>query len=134
VAIRKAFLNGIVGVQKGTTHEIFLRDFVEGYARITTYESQTDLDADVARGRLAGMLVSMSYAVPLTKGAEKRGMRIVGPRISGGPFGEGIGAAFRKRDQKLAESFSRAIADRIADGTIRDLSMRWFGFDISAKP
>lgn len=134
VDIRKAFLNGVLGVQKGTTHEIFLREYIEGYAEIKTYDRQSTLDADVRRGRLTGMLVSLGYAAPMLQTDAGEGLRIVGPGISGGPFGEGVGGAFRKRDGALANAFSTAIKKRIADGTIRTLSIRWFGFDISARP
>tara|TARA_R110001606_G_scaffold150252_1_gene290302 strand:- start:391 stop:1230 length:840 start_codon:yes stop_codon:yes gene_type:complete len=134
VALRKALLNGVVGVQKATTHEVFLRDYLEGYVQVRTYESQGALDADVANGTLTAMLVSLGYAAPLERPTGAAGMRIIGPRLSGGPFGEGIGAAFRKADTQLAAAFSDAIARHIADGTIRKLSLRWFGFDISAQP
>jgi octopine/nopaline transport system substrate-binding protein len=59
---------------------------------------------------------------------------IVGPRLSGGPFGEGIGAAVRRGDHGLAKIFSNAIKKRISDGSIRALSIKWFGFDLSARP
>lgn len=134
VELRKAFLNGVVGVQQGTTHEIFLRDYIEGYSAIKTYGRQSSLDEDVKRGRLTAMLVSLGYAAPMTREDQGASLKIVGPRISGGPFGEGIGAAFRKNDGTLATAFSAAIKKRIADGTVRTLSIRWFGFDISAKP
>ena len=134
VAIRKSLLNGVVGVQRGTTHEIFLRDYIEGYARIRTYESQSEMDRDAARGRLAAMLVSLSYAVPLLRGTETPGLKTIGPRLSGGPFGEGVGAAVRRSETQLASAFSNAIEKRLLDGTIRALSVKWFGYDLSAHP
>lgn len=134
VAIRKAFLNGIVGVQTGTTHEIFLREYIEGFARIRIYEDQGKLDADTASGRLTAMLVGLGYAAPLAAGAKKTRLAITGPQISGGPFGEGIGAAVRRGNRSLAIAVSGAIGKRLADGSIRKLSLKWFGFDLSAKP
>ena len=134
VAIRKAFLNGAIGVQKGTTHERFLQEYIEGYAETRTYENQRQLDKDVASGRLAAMLVGLGYAMPLVRRAKNRSLMIVGPRLSGGLFGEGIGAAVRRGDQGLARIFSGAIKKRISDGSIRALSIKWFGFDLSARP
>ena len=134
VALRKAVLNGIVGVQKGTTHEIFLREYIEGYARIRTYDRQPRLDRDVRSGQVTAMLVSMGYAIPLVRGKPDAALKIVGPRISGGPFGEGIGAAVRRSDTALADLFSDAIQARLADGSVARLSIKWFGYDLSATP
>ena len=67
VAIRKAFLNGTIGVQKGTTHENFLHEYIDGYAAIRTYENQRQLDKDVESGQVAAMLVGLGYAMPLVK-------------------------------------------------------------------
>lgn len=134
VALRKALLNGVVGVQKGTTHEVFLRDYIEGYARVRTYERQSVLDKDVAAGKLSAMLVSLGYAVPLTGRKAGAGLKMIGPRISGGPFGAGIGAAVQRADAGLAAKFSGAIGKRLADGSIRKLSLKWFGYDLSAQP
>jgi len=133
VAIREAFLNAKIGVQKNTTHEIFLRDYIDGYGLVRTYERQDNLDADLIRGDLGAMIVSLGYAAPLVKGPQGAGLQIVAPRLSGGPFGEGIGAAFRKDAAALEAAFSGAIAKRIADGTMRNLALKWFGFDVSAK-
>lgn len=134
VALRKAFLNGTIGVQEGTTHEMFLRNYIQGYAQIRTFGDQQKLDRETRTGHLTAMLVGLGYAMPLVKRTGETALRIVGPQISGGPFGEGIGAAVRRGNNELAETFSAAIRERIADGTIARLSEKWFGFDVSAKP
>ncbi len=75
----------------------------------------------------------MSYWVPLLKSDKGKGMRMVGPELTGGPFGAGVGVGVRKKDQDLADRFTAAINGAIADGTLRRLSLQWFGFDVTPK-
>lgn len=131
--LRKAFLNKPIGVQSGTTHEYFLRFYLEGYALLRTYESQEELDADVKAGELTAMLASLGYAAPLVQSPRGRDLAIVGPRLSGGPFGPGIAAAVKTGNEALANAFSDAIRRRLQDGTIGKLAVKWFGFDVSSK-
>ena len=130
--LRRAFLNQPIGVQGGTTHENFLRRYLEGYALLRTYDRQTELDADVKAGRLSAMLVSLGYAAPMVESPDGRGLKISGPRFSGGPFGEGIAAAVRHEDAALADAFSSAIQRRLEDGTVEKLALKWFGFNVSS--
>ncbi|MGD9267216.1 MAG: transporter substrate-binding domain-containing protein, partial [Desulfobacterales bacterium] len=58
--------------------------------------------------------------------------KIIGPQMTGGPFGRGIGVAVRKKDQDLADKFSKAIDAALRDGTIKKLAIEWFTFDTSA--
>ena len=57
---------------------------------------------------------------------------MVGPQMTGGPFGKGIRVAVRQKDQALADLFSRAIEESIRDGSIKKLAVKWFTFDVSA--
>jgi octopine/nopaline transport system substrate-binding protein len=133
LAIREAFLNAEIGVQAGTTHEQFLREYIDGYGLIRAYGDQKSLDADLVGGKLGAMLVSLGYAAPLIRSKAGDNLQISVPQLSGGPFGEGIGAAFRQDSAALEEAFSGAIKKRIADGSVRDLSIKWFELDVSAK-
>ena len=51
--------------------------------------------------------------------------------MGGGPFGDGVGGAFRKEDDDLREMFNDAIKASLADGTISTIAKKWFGRDIS---
>jgi octopine/nopaline transport system substrate-binding protein len=53
--------------------------------------------------------------------------------MTGGPFGEGVGVAVRKKDQDLADMFSQAIEEAIKDGTIKKMAVKWFDYDASAQ-
>jgi octopine/nopaline transport system substrate-binding protein len=71
--------------------------------------------------------------VPLFDSDKGKGMKMVGPGMTGGPFGNGVGVGIRQKDQDLADMFSKAINGAIADGTVSKLAIKWFGFDASSK-
>ena len=127
------FKGKTVGVQTATTHENFLREYLGNDVTIRTYDTQENLDLDLQAGRVDSALASMSYWVPLFESDKGKGMAMVGPGMTGGPFGAGVGVGVRQKDQDLADMFTKAINEAIADGTVSKLAIQWFGFDASAK-
>jgi octopine/nopaline transport system substrate-binding protein len=132
-AVVKAFKGKTIGVQTSTTHENFLRAYLGEDADIKTYDTQENLDLDLQAGRVDAALASMSYWVPLLASDKGSDMAMVGPGMTGGPFGAGVGVGIRQKDAALAGKFSAAINSAIADGTVKKLAEQWFGFDASAK-
>ncbi|SDF52624.1 MULTISPECIES: transporter substrate-binding domain-containing protein [Thalassobaculum] len=131
--VKEAFAGKTIGVQIATTHENFLNEFIAGDVTVKTYDTQENLDLDLQAGRVDAALAAMSYWKPLLEKDEGKGLKIVGPGFTGGPFGNGVGAGIRKEDQALADMFSKAIGEAIADGTLSKLAIEHFGFDASAK-
>ena len=131
--LKKAFAGRTIGAQVGTTHEHFLKTHMAGQARIRTFDVQGNLDAALLAGRVDAALATMSYLKPLLESEKGKNLKIIGPRFTGGPFGEGTGVGVRKRDQALADMFSAAINATIGDGTLSRLSLKWFGFDLSPR-
>ncbi len=132
-AVVKEFKGKTIGVQTATTHENFLKKYLGADATVKTYDTQENLDLDLQAGRVDAALASMSYWAPLLKSDKGKDMTSVGPDLTGGPFGAGVGAGIRKEDQALADMFSKAINGSIADGTVSKLAIQWFGFDASVK-
>lgn len=132
-AIVAEFKGKTVGVQISTTHENFLNEYLGKEVTVKTYDTQENLDLDLQAGRVDAALASMSYWVPLLASDKGKDMKMVGPGMTGGPFGHGVGAGIRKEDQALADMFSKAINEAIADGSLRTLAMQWFGFDAASK-
>ncbi|MDF1792546.1 MAG: transporter substrate-binding domain-containing protein [Thalassobaculaceae bacterium] len=131
--VKEAFAGKTIGVQIATTHENFLNEFIAGDVTVKTYDTQENLDLDLQAGRVDAALAAMSYWKPLLENDGGKGLEMVGPGFTGGPFGNGVGAGIRKEDQALADMFSTAIGEAIADGTLSKLAIEHFGFDASAK-
>jgi octopine/nopaline transport system substrate-binding protein len=127
------FKGKTIGVRTASTHEKFLREYLGDNVTIRTYDTQENRDLDLQAGRVDTALASMGYWVPLFESDKGKGMKMVGPGLTGGPFGAGVGVGIRQKDQDLADMFSKAINGAIADGTVSKLAVKWFGFDASSK-
>ena len=132
-AIYKAFGGKIIGVQIATTHAKFADQYMGEHAEIRIYDFQHTIDLELYQGRLDAVVGDFAYWLPLIESEQGKDYKIVGPHMTGGPFGEGVGVAVRKKDQDLADMFSRAIEAAIKDGTIKKLAIKWFNYDASAQ-
>ena len=132
-AIFKAFKGKIIGVQVATTHAKFADQYMGDLAEIRIYDFQHTIDLDLYQGRLDAVIGDFSYWQPLIQTEQGKDYKIVGPHMTGGPFGGGVGVAVRKKDQDLADKFSRAIEEAIKDGNIKKMAVKWFGYDASAQ-
>ena len=132
-AIFKAFKGKIIGVQVATTHAKFADRYLGDHAEIRIYDFQHTIDLELYQGRLDAVIGDFAYWLPLIKSEQGQDYKIIGPHMTGGPFGEGIGVAVRKKDEDLAARFSRAIDEAIEDGTLKKLAINWFKYDASAQ-
>jgi octopine/nopaline transport system substrate-binding protein len=128
----RAFKGKKIGVQVSTINQKFAEAYLGEHAEIRIYDYQHTVDLELYQGRLDALIGGMAYWVPLLESEQGREYKIIGPQLTGGPFGKGIGVAVRKTDAELAELFSRAIEDSIRDGSLKKLAIEWFGFDTSA--
>jgi len=128
-----AFKGKTIGVQVGTTHLNFLNEYLGKDVTVKSYDTQENLDLDLQAGRVDAALASMSYWAPLLKGDKGKDMIAVGPNLTGGPFGAGVGVGIRQADKKIVAMFSKAIDEAIAAGVVSKLAIQHFGFDASVK-
>jgi octopine/nopaline transport system substrate-binding protein len=131
-ALINALKDKVIGVQVATINQKFADVYLGEHAEIRIYDFQHTVDLELYQGRLDALLGGMAYWVPLLRSEQGKEYKIIGPKMTGGPFGRGIGVAVRKTDQKLADMFSTAIDASLRDGTVRKLAIEWFTFDTSA--
>jgi len=129
----KKFGGKIIGVQVATTHAKFADQFLGDQADIRIYDFQHTIDLELYQGRLDAVIGDFAYWWPLINSEQGKHYQIIGPRMTGGPFGGGVGVAVRQKDANLAAMFSGAINDMINDGTLKALAVNWFGYDASAQ-
>ena len=131
-ALINAFKDKVIGVQVATINQKFADAYLGEHAEIRIYDFQHTVDLELYQGRLDALIGGMAYWVPLLKSDQGKEYTIVGPQMTGGPFGSGIGVAVRKKNQDLADMFSKAIDAALRDGTVKKLAIEWFTFDTSA--
>lgn len=123
----------IVGLQRSTTYGKFLDEYFKGAFLLREYKSPSDMMLDLRAGRLdAGVSATAFMSVLMTK-PEGEGLAMIGPKFSGGVFGMGVGMGVRKSDAELLAKLNAGLEAAIADGTLQDLSNKWFSIDISPQ-
>lgn len=114
-----------VGVGLGSNYEQWLRDNVKG-VDIRTYDDDPTKYQDLRSGRLNAILVDRLAALDLVK---KTGdtMAVAGPAFSRLE----AGVAVRKGNDDLLKAIDQAIAEMQKDGSLKKLSDKWFGTDVT---
>ncbi len=122
-----------VGVQGSTNAEAFIREYFGDTVDVRTYDTQDNLNLDLVAGRIDAGLADYSVWKVFLESANGADATLYGPRISGGLFGPGIGIGLRKQDNELAARFDQAIESVTKDGTLRAISLKWFGADLVSQ-
>ncbi|WP_142781661.1 transporter substrate-binding domain-containing protein [Agrobacterium sp. T29] len=134
IEVLKTNLKGkTIGVQGSTNAEVFLRQYFGEQVQVRIYDKQDSLNLDLVAGRIDGGLADYSVWKAFLESNEGAKATLYGPRISGGVFGPGVGIGLRKQEKELADRFNLAIETMKTDGTLRGLSLKWFGADIVSK-
>jgi octopine/nopaline transport system substrate-binding protein len=128
----KPMLKGkVIGVQTSTAQANFLEKYFKDVVDIRQYKTTEQHDLDLAAGRVDGVFASISYLKGVVEEPKNKDMMLAGPRYGGGPLGFGVAVGLRKGDAELIAKFDAAVKAAVADGTVKTLSTKWFGFDIT---
>jgi octopine/nopaline transport system substrate-binding protein len=76
--------------------------------KINSYDKMDNMILDLLAGRIDVGLTSLSFLSPLMKKPEGKKLRLIGPKMTKGPFGRGVAVGIRKEDAKLKEMFDKA--------------------------
>ena len=127
-----------IGVQTGTIFQNFLESGDVGNVKVKVYKTQDEVNLDLASGRIdASLAAAVAHADYAEK--SKKPVTLIGPILSGGIFGNGVGIGTRKannseigkRDAKILKDFNNAINKARQKGVISKLAIKHFGFDAS---
>ena len=122
-----------VGVQGSTIHSNFADKYLKGTADVREYKTTEQHDLDLAAGRIDAVLADATAIIGTLEKPEFKDYVLVGPSITGGMLGEGVGVGLRKDDTQLKKSFNEAIQAAIKDGTVKKLSEKWFKIDTTPR-
>ena len=131
-ALRKAFDGATIGIQAATVYAKFIYDNFQDVATIREYKTGAERDLDLQTGRIDVGFDDTTNLLASFKTSDEA-MAITGPEIAGTVFGIGEGVGLRKEDTELKAMFDDAIKAALADGTIKKLSMKWFGTDVTPE-
>ncbi|WP_114947874.1 lysine/arginine/ornithine ABC transporter substrate-binding protein [Microvirga calopogonii] len=133
-AIKPLLKGKTLGVQVSTIQSAFADKYLKDSVDIREYKTVEQHDLDLASGRLDAVFAGATQIMgTLEKPDFKTGYALVGPSLTGGVLGGGIGVGLRKDDTELKTKFNEAIHSAIQDGTAKTLSMKWFKVDVTPQ-
>jgi len=123
-----------VGVQSATVHADFLQQYLGDTIDMRLYDTQENIILDLASGRIDAGLAHRSSWQAFFQTKDGVGFDTFGPPLTGSEYpvlGKGTGIGIRKEDTELLAMVNEALAAMKADGTMKILSEKWFGYDIT---
>ncbi len=121
-----------VGVQTSTIQVDFLEKHLPGVT-VRSYDKIDNAAIDLSSGRVDAIFGDRSPIEAIIRSMGKDSMTLVGPTMTRGVLGEGMGVGLRKADADLKARFDKAIVEAAKDGTIAKLSQQHFGYDVSVR-
>jgi polar amino acid transport system substrate-binding protein len=119
--------NTVVGVQLGSTSEEALAKLNKKFKEIKKYDTNTTAFMDLKIGRIDALavdeLVGRYYL------SQRPGEYSV---LSESLLSEPIGIGIRKEDVSLRDKIQKTLDAMFKDGTMKKISIKWFGDDITS--
>ena len=132
-AVQAALKGKTLGVQVSTTHANFASQYLKDVATVKEYKTTDDRDLDLKSGRIDAVLDDYTTVIAAAEKPDAKDLAIVGPRFTGGVFGVGAGMGIRKSDADLTAKFDKALAEAIADGSVKKYSEQWFKVNVTPQ-
>jgi polar amino acid transport system substrate-binding protein len=133
-----------IGVCGACTYEFYLDgtlnipgedyDFVVDDPQIKTYDTDSSAIQDLALGDGVRLDAAMSSLTTL-KEAEKKGtpIKVVGDPLYYEPLAVAVDKQAPGNPKPLVEELDKIIKEMHQDGTLTELSKKWYGYDLSKK-
>lgn len=129
--IRPMLKGKTIGVQSSAISARFMQEKFGDDITIREYKATEQHDLDLLAGRIDAVMASPAYLMTTIEEPANAGMMMAGPRFQGGILGRGSSVGIRKDDDELRDMFNEALSAAKADGTTKELSEKWFGFDVT---
>lgn len=120
-----------VGVQRGTVYSDYLERTFRKTVRVKPFATTEDARKELAAGKLDAVLGDKVSMWQWLKSADGACCDFFGQDVKDArTLGDGVGIGFRKDDAKLRDAFNRALAEVVADGTLKRIADKYVPFAI----
>jgi octopine/nopaline transport system substrate-binding protein len=127
-ALRTAFAGKTIAAAPGTPDRAFLAAHFGDVATVPDYATSAAFASDLAAGRIDAVMAPV-IDLPAYRGLTPAGPRFYADEILGFDLAVGV----RKADRAPHALVDRAIDDMIRDGSLMQLSLKWFAIDITPR-
>lgn len=120
----------IVGVQINTTAEEACKKFMKDtpFKELKTYDQIIQPFSDLKTGRLDAVVADEVVARDYVS-KDKANYMVAGGRLTNEP----IGIGFKKTNTALRDKVDKVLEEMGKDGTLKSISMKWFGEDLTSN-
>ncbi|MXR37614.1 transporter substrate-binding domain-containing protein [Craterilacuibacter sinensis] len=122
-----------LGVQSSTVNANYAMKRYAQSASIKYYNTQDELNADMAAGRIDAMLLDALAASDFLASKDGSALESKGLATRDPMFGPGVGAGLRKQDTALKQQFDAAIDKLIKSGNYDVIQKKYFKISILPK-
>ncbi|WP_343552978.1 transporter substrate-binding domain-containing protein [Pantoea sp.] len=129
-ALKEKFKGKTIAVQVATIQADFLNKYLADVATIRTYQAGPETFADLLNGRVDAVMASRTNLNAYVK-KHADSVNSTGYGFSGGVLGQGSAIAVQKNNPELKAALDNAINSMIKDGTLKQLSEKWFGENVA---
>jgi octopine/nopaline transport system substrate-binding protein len=130
-ALKPALDGKVIAAQSSTTNAKFIEQYFGDVASVREYKTAEQIILDLGAGRVDAVFDGIAFLGGTLRTEEGKDLMMVGPKFIGGLFGYGSAVALRKDDPELKEMINVALKSMVEDGTLKELSLKWFHVDIS---
>ena len=117
-----------VGVQKATTHELYLTRMLGSTVELIRYDTLPKAEADLVAKKVDFVFGdAMALSEGFLKTDKGKGYEFVGPDIR---IGSGIGIGVRKGQSDLVAQLNQALGTIQGDGTYSKIAAKYFAFSL----
>lgn len=129
--VTAAIKGATIGVVGGSIAQSLVQTYFSNGTVIREYKTAEQADLDLESGRIDIRVTARSYLGTLQKTPAYENVVMTGPLFKGGLLGRGVAVGLRKDEEDLKRRFNFAIMAAKDDGTIKRLSEKWFGYDVT---
>lgn len=129
-ALKAKFKGKTIAVQVATIQADFLNKYLADVATIRTYQAGPETFADLLNGRVDAVMASRTNLNAYVK-KHADTVNSTGYGFSGGVLGQGSAIAIQKNNPELKAALDNALNSMIKDGTLKQLSEKWFGENVA---
>jgi len=131
-ALKAKFKGKTIAVQVATIQADFLNKYLADVATIRTYQAGPETFADLLNGRVDAVMASRTNLNAYVK-KHADTVNSTGYGFSVGVLGQGSAIAIQKNNPELKAALDSALNSMIKDGTLKQLSEKWFGENVAPK-
>jgi len=130
--LKEALKGTTLGASLSTSQLKFVEQNFGDVVQVKTYKSSEQVQLDIEGGRLDGQYDNVVFARDRAD-SSKGALVTSGPLLVGGIQATNVCLGIRKGEPELQGILNKALAEMAADGTLSEISKKWFKVDLAPK-